>query len=355
MSIRSLTVALALGPSLCALLCSVAHAAPFPGASGMAKLDDSHYLCVQDVKAHSDKPRLAILSVEQYYKLDEDALKQLCKDGGNEVPAGKAELGLHMDYAPLDCDWSMAEEGRSSDLESVHAIIGRPGEFLAAESGYWQGQFGRVFHLKVSGQKNDWKCELLDVMQLPPELNGEVEGLVAKQLSDGSVVVMLGIRGGATAYGPARIVTGYVYGPEQSPWDLNFDAMGNGGTELAWPVTSWAPFARHISDMYLDSADRLWIAAAEDNGNAGPFRSFIFMATDGWYQDYPVGTWQASPYFWEIDGVKIEAIAAPSTPGSVLCYATDDEDYGGIWRPLPPAMPLTPAPPAPLNGLDAEY
>ncbi|MGC1952373.1 MAG: hypothetical protein WA970_07355, partial [Gammaproteobacteria bacterium] len=37
-----------------------------------------------------------------------------------------------------------------------------------------------------------------------------------------------------------------------------------------------------------------------------------------------------------VDGLKVEALAAPSPAitGSVLSIATDDEPYGGLWRPL---------------------
>jgi|GEM_PF-4849979 len=38
---------------------------------------------------------------------------------------------------------------------------------------------------------------------------------------------------------------------------------------------------------------------------------------------------------WRLDGLKVEVLAGPAAiPGSVLSIATDDEHYGGVWRPL---------------------
>ena len=40
--------------------------------------------------------------------------------------------------------------------------------------------------------------------------------------------------------------------------------------------------------------------------------------------------------FWDIEGLKVEALAAPAEliPTSGLSIAADDELYKGIWRPI---------------------
>jgi hypothetical protein len=86
----------------------------------------------------------------------------------------------------------------------------------------------------------------------------------------------------------------------------------------------------------------LWIATTQDASDAGPFRSTV-------YRYGPFDQTQAYSYMggsavmcgeakWTLDGFKIEALGAPVIAGSVLSFATDDEGFGGIWRPLGPPV-----------------
>ncbi|MCC7478577.1 hypothetical protein IT575_08985 [bacterium] len=303
----------------------------------MAKIDSSHYLCVQDVKAHSDKPRLAILSVDSYYQLSDKAVAAVCEQGARQIGIGDAELGVSLNYEPLACDWPESFGGRSSDLEAVHAINGRPGEFLACESGYWEGKYGRLFHLRVSRDGAGWRAEVLRKYQLPDWFAGEVEGLACQLQRDGSILVVFGVRGGTPAYAPGRLHWAYISGSD--PPDLSWPTDGSTGVELSWTNFSNNPGERAISDLFIDAAGGLWVAGAEDNGNAGAFRSYVWLfGMVSREPSYTISSYRNQQYYWRIDGLKIEAIAAPCTPGSPLCFATDDESYGGIWRPLPEAV-----------------
>ncbi len=320
-----------------ALTITPAWAADFPGASGMAKLDDSHYLCVQDTKAHSDKARLAVLTVNSFYALSEEAVEAVCQGGQSQIPVQDAELGVSMNYTSLPCDWPEAFGGRSSDLEAVHAINGRPGEYLATESGYWQGKFGRLFHLKVSGAGDNWTAQVLRAYQLP-HFEGEVEGLACQLQKDDSILVIFGVRGGTPAYAPGRLCWGSIR-PGADPPSLEMTPEGMVGTEINWAAFSNSPGERSISDLYLDEAGGLWVSGAEDNGNAGPFRSYVWLEGNVSHDpNYAISNYRNQQYYWRVEGFKIEAIAAPCTSGSPLCFATDDEAYGGVWRPLPEAV-----------------
>ena len=126
---------------------------------------------------------------------------------------------------------------------------------------------------------------------------------------------------------------------------LNLSENGILGVEVTWPLESGSPWERAVSDLYLDPGGYLWISGAVDSGDLGPFRSYIqVMGKIEPNTDYPVTAYMPEPINWMLDGVKLEAIAAPSVPGSVLSFGTDDELYGGIWRPPTRAQSCSPTP-----------
>ena len=110
-----------------------------------------------------------------------------------------------------------------------------------------------------------------------------------------------------------------------------------GGPSSGSPSNYLQPWGRSCTDLYLDPGGAIWVAAVEDSSDAGPFRSIIYryghLNSESWGRDdyfMPSGYMES----WVIEGVKIEALAAPCIPGSAMSYATDDENYGGVWRPL---------------------
>jgi hypothetical protein len=153
-----------------------------------------------------------------------------------------------------------------------------------------------------------------------------------------SLLLVLGVRGGGSPYEPAVLHWGYA--------DLDagtLDVRDQGGLPLDRYAGGY-PYVRGCSDLYLDPAGVLWVATSEDTGDAGPFRSSVwrfgpFMPDRLSVFDHYFYTDQLSRnnVAWVMDGIKIEALAAPLLDGSVLSYATDDESYGGVWRPLGPA------------------
>lgn len=279
--------------------------APGVGYSGMARLGDGGFLVVHDTKAPRDGARLGLVRVAP-----------------GAAPA----------YTPLSVgDWRDGD-GRSSDLESVCALEGRDGEALAAESGRFEGRFGRLFHVRVGGAS----VEVLRVYRLPPEdpaveAPDNFEGLACARLAVDRYLVILGERGGsggrsgALRWGFLQVATGELTWAEES-----------------LPVAAPGPFGdasghRDISALYLAADGLLWAAASEDAGDDGPFRSVIYAAArlvEG--ASPPLQLTGSKRSAWTVDGLKVEGLAAPATTirASVASLASEDENLGGVWRPL---------------------
>ena len=344
-----------------------ASAAEFAGASGMAWISGNSYLCVQDLKSNRQGSRVGVLTIDTEH-------------GG-------------YDYLPLEPDWG-AE--LPHDMESVYGFKTRPGEFLMAESGSYENwdtheyHVGRIFHVKLEEQEDGWQLSVLGTIPIPENIH-EIEGMFSTGVSNPSewlrtrdifgdwaeyistpgtsgwasipdeaadsaagsesanadsspatppaeprkrelAYLVLGTRGGDRPYEPAMLYSCVIdlLGHELY---LMFD--GN-GRELSVPRQS-NPFERGCSDLYLDEVGVLWVAACSDQGDSGPFDSRIYR-----YGKYQIdSSYMSSPSYdspvWNLGGLKVEALCGCSIEGSTLCFATDDEGYGGIWRSLGPA------------------
>lgn len=256
-----------------------------PGISGMARLGSRSFVVVHDRKSNDPRPRVGRLYVD---------------------PAGCVH------YKPFAINWEGAG-GLPSDLESICPIPGRAGEFLAAESSGWIDRTGRVFHLAVDGT---W-CQVIGVSWLPDVKN--VEGVACEELKDDTVVVTFGERAPEAG-------TGKLYRCVLNLADHSLREV----TPIKFDLTNVPKIKglRVCSDLYFDEGD-YWVSAAVDPDVAtGPFESFVYKL------DLAHRT--AQPPTWRLDGLKVEALGPAVVEGSALSVATDDEDFGGIWRPLPP-------------------
>lgn len=353
------------------LICNTAHAEPFAGASGMAQISDNAYLCVQDTKADRPGSRIGILTVDT-------------EKGG-------------YDYLPLEPDW---EGELPHDLESAFALRDRPGELLLCESGAYENwttheyHIGRIFHIRLTAAAESWDFELLGTIPIPEHLH-EIEGMfllpvfnpediqfdrdlfgdvdVARDALVQEAMAAAGLeeagadeaaldwgapgvrqpqpsdlpgrdlaylilctRGGDEAYEPASF--------HENVIDLKnheLRELRNGqGIDISVPPQS-DPFQRGCSDVYLDRVGILWIVSCSDLGDNGPFNSRIYR-----YGQYDIerGYGMSRSIYdntsWFISGLKVEALCGSVMEGSTLCYATDDEGFGGIWRSLGAATSL---------------
>jgi hypothetical protein len=297
------------------LLAAPAFAAPFPGASGMARLDDTHYLCVQDRKADKSGAAVGVLSVHP------------AADSG---PGGRL-----LDYAPLELrDWHGA---KANDLEAVCALPGGGLDFLACESGYYHGAYGRLFVLHAEQGRHGWKVKQEQTLQLP-QFADQIEGLACAGGDAGRVLLILSERGGKDGGSPGQLHWGWLdelraaqRGPGRPAEGWSFQSV-----EIPNPFDASYPGARAVSDLYLDPEGTLWTASAYDpDTDYGPFTSCVWPVASVDPQAEEAVTrmldWDRT---WLLEGLKIEALSAPCTEGAYFSIATDDEGYGGIWRPL---------------------
>ncbi|ASQ91091.1 hypothetical protein CHL67_09335 [Prosthecochloris sp. GSB1] len=281
------------------------------GISGLAAIDGNTYLVVHDALSFEDDPRLSIMIVS-------------AKSGAV--------------FEPLVVDDWRDPDGRPSDLESVCMVPGRENEFLIAESGYWQGKYGRLFHLRLDRATR--KAEVLGVTKLPKladnnseQVGDQYEGVACMVSSGSGLVLVLGERGGSPAF-PSGVLRWAKL--ELEPLSLSFTKEGLEGLTVEAPG-NWSDSLknRDISDLYIDPLGNLWISACEDPGDSGPFYSVVFRAgsivTGG---PAPVVLESEPVAVAKVEGLKVEGLAEPSEEVAAggMCIGSDDEVYGGVSR-----------------------
>lgn len=287
-----------------------ATAVSMNGFSGLAKAEGSAFLAVHDELVYEDGDRLTLI----------------------RMAAGAAPT-----FSPVRVDWPDSHE-RSSDLEAVCKVPSRTGQFILAEAGHWESQYGRLFHIKLDARED--RASVLGVIQLPlfadndPEQVGDqFEGLECVDAGGESILVVLGERGGSTRYRSGRLRWGVL---NLGNYSLEFTPEGERGIDVDAPGR-WSDGTRNrdISALYVDPEGTLWAAAAEDPGDLGPFYSVI----------YEIGVLRADPRnplrvhgtveVWrEVPGFKVEALSGPvsAVMESSLSFGTEDELYGGVFR-----------------------
>ena len=276
---------------------------PRMGISGMAPAGDGAFLVVHDAKSFEDGPRLSRLTVS---------------------PGG-------LSYRVLDvADWRHPD-GRSSDLEGACAL--GDGAFLVAESGTWEGRFGRLFHVRLT----EGGAEVLAAVRIPfardnaPGVDGDnLEGLAC--VADGNAVLMLlGERGASAAY-PAGLVRWARFDPAAGTLDVT--EAGRAGVPVSAPGDLVARGFRSVTGLHVAPDGSLWAAASRDPGDLGPFDSVVYrLGRVDPAASVPVVV-EPGGAACAVAGFKVEAVSAPALSGSTLSLGTEDEALGGAWRPL---------------------
>jgi hypothetical protein len=257
-----------------------------PDVSGMARLSPRSFVVVHDRKSDDPRARLGCLYVDQKH-------------------------GVH--YRSFEVDWDKVG-GPASDLESICPIPGREGEYLAAESSHWKGRTGRLFHLVVDAT---W-CRVEGKIPLPEIKN--IEGIACVVSNEEEVAVLLGERAPESGKGKLH----------RAVLNLSDYTLGE-VSPIEFELTNLPKMEglRVCSDLYLED-ETFWVSAAVDpDVGTGPFASFVYelvVSTSNAVAKEPT---------WRLDGLKVEALGPSAVDGSELSVATDDEDFGGIWRPLP--------------------
>jgi hypothetical protein len=224
--------------------------------------------------------------------------------------------------------WVRFPGGPSSDLESAAGIPGTD-DVLLVESGDNAGAFQRIFLAEVVGNR----VRVTDFVVW------------------GSFTDVFNVE--ATAV--AETDTGYLF-----VWAER--ASGDPSTEIQWAELTLDPFeigpelgaatfelpddlqnlyTRPVVGMDVDETGRMYIVAAFDpegtveDPDGGPFRGAAFEI--GQVTRETVTLNEHPTLLVTVDAFKLESIAARGLgDGTELFVGTDDENYGGTLRPLPP-------------------
>jgi hypothetical protein len=284
-----------------------ARARSLPDLSGLAWVEGDLFLGVHDAKPSARKPESPRVSLVR--------LPRSKREGVSWEPLMLAVPGAG---------------GPISDLESVSRLPGGQG-FLLAESGQGGRKARRLFLATVRNGSLELKAPVPWPVPVPVtnveatevvEVGGKLLFLYAEQ-ADGRGETML--RWAPLSLNPLQ------FGAFREVVYRGVDPVGDG--------------ARPIAALAADAQGYLYSASSYDSGNdGGPFRSVVWRigrissGADG----QPQVDLSAPTRLATLDGLKVESLAVRESRqhGTQLFIGTDDENYGGILRPLP--VPLTP-------------
>lgn len=285
-----------------------ARARSLPDLSGLAWVEGDLFLAVHDAKPSARKPESPRVSLVR-------------------LPRSKRE-GVSWEPLPLTVPGT---GGPISDLESVSRLPGGQG-FLLAESGQGGRKARRLFLATVRNGSLELKAS---VPWPVPVTNVEATEVVQV---GGQLLFLYAER--ADGRGETLL--------RWAPISLNPLQFGAFREVVYRGVDPVGDSARPIASLAADAQGYLYSASTYDSGNDdGPFRSVVWRigrigrGADG----QPQVDLSAPTRLATLDWLKVESLAVRESRqhGTQLFIGTDDENYGGILRPLP--VRLTPARP----------
>ncbi|GJL50680.1 MAG: hypothetical protein NPIRA01_19070 [Nitrospirales bacterium] len=231
------------------------------------------------------------------------------------------------------------------DLEAVCTLPQRKDEILIAESGFVDGLYGRIFHMRLKEKKDKWKGTFLSALRPFPRKDAtystpkaeQIEGMACIENPEDQIIVILALRGENNT--PGMLIWGTLEGLDEGL--PVFTKL----TEAKLLDDEHSLGDRDASDLYLEKKSkmqwRIWTSAVDGAGeDFGPFRSVIYSPGSlKWKDNEGLQFIQTEPAVgWTREGLKIEAMAEPAEriTGSVFSIGTEDEALGGIWQPLLP-------------------
>jgi len=211
-------------------------------------------------------------------------------------------------YLPLN--WPDNRE-LPNDLEGLTAIPGASSAFMASTSA------GKVYHLEFDPASQTVKLlKVFDLLNVPQ--GSELEGFSVQEINKQLLAVWAHRGAGSEA---AVLYWGLLH-----PITYQITQTGSTRLQVPWPVAN----VRHVSDLKVDSAGVLFIAAATDPGDNGPFQSAVYVAGVFDVHDNKVA-FRRSPNFVSLsrfDAHKVEGIElVPGQAGGII-VGTDDENMG---------------------------
>jgi hypothetical protein len=197
------------------------------------------------------------------------------------------------------------------DLEAVSALPGRSGQFIAFTAA------GRAFHIRVDSKSASVDViRSVDVPMIPKD--GDFEAFDVQSVG-GNLIAVWAERGSSKK--PATIFWG------------RFDPDNGKISETGWQQYD-VPFpteadVRHVSDIKVDASGGVFVTAASDPGNDGPFASAAYFAGviragEKGKIEFAVSPAKAPLFRFEYH--KVEAFEI--VPGRGMVFGTDDENLG---------------------------
>ncbi|BAY65751.1 hypothetical protein NIES22_58580 [Calothrix brevissima NIES-22] len=211
----------------------------------------------------------------------------------------------------LELNWPSKAQ-LPEDLEALTSIPGTNNTaFIALTS------LGKAYYLKLESDKKT--ISLVKEFNLPPYPKGSNFEAFALQDIDEKLVAVWAHRGEAEQ--PATLYWGLL--------DLNkYQIVPTGYNNLLVPFPSGN--VRHISDLKIDAAGVVYISAASDPGDNGPFQSAVYVAGSLGYRNNKI-VFKQNFHFVPIyrnNYHKIEALELVSGAKGGIFVGTDDENFG---------------------------
>jgi hypothetical protein len=199
------------------------------------------------------------------------------------------------------------------DLEALTSLPGKnTSEFLALSSD------GNIYHLQLDIQKQ--KIIFVKKFDLPKASHGSNFEALSVQNIDGKIIAVWAHRGEGKE--PAKIYWGIL---DIDKSQINFVSAAD--FTVPFPPGQ----VRHISDLKIDRAGIVYISAASDGGNDGPFTSAVYIAGHFAVNSNQV-IWKQNQQLFPIYRNKYHKIEAleliPGATGGII-VGTDDENMGG--------------------------
>jgi hypothetical protein len=269
-----------------------------PDFSGLTWLKEDSFLAVHDSKSlDPNQSRVSLITLP------------------------KSSQGL--EWRPLTINWESVG-GIAMDLESISKIP-ETNLFILAESSNYKKHRGRLFLMKFENSTlkpiavTNWPQNIINIEAIATtKLNNQFYFFYAERGADQ----------------PSTNIC----------WTtLSLEPFSIGkchATNFKTPDPT--PHIRQISDIKIDASGNIYIASALDpNQNNGPFKSSVWKIgkVELDQTNLPQITLaQNNNAIAEIDGFKVESLALrPSVKKEPEIFiGTDDENYGGAIRLLPP-------------------
>ena len=269
-----------------------------PDLSGLAWLKEDSFLAVHDSKNfNSNQPRVSLITLPQSSK------------------------GL--EWRPLDINWESVG-GIAMDLESITPIPDT-NLFILAESSNYQKHRGRLFLMKFENSTlkpiaiTNWPQSIINIEAIATtKLNNQFYFFYAERGADQ----------------PSTNIC----------WTtLSLEPFTIGKCHpTQFSTADPTPYIRQISDLAIAASGNIYIASAFDpNQDNGPFKSSVWKIgkVELDQTNLPqINLLPENQAIAEIDGFKVESLALrPSVNQEPEIFiGTDDENYGGAIRLLPP-------------------